>query len=89
MTPRLFEVLCRRKYRNDRIELTNAALISMTLININRPKNKKVIKIEDIIGKDILQEIKFETKFQEAKIQEENEEADVLDILKSLHREKS
>jgi predicted transcriptional regulator len=61
----------------------------MTLININRPKNKKVIKIEDIIGKDILQEIKFETKFQEAKIQEENEEADVLDILKSLHREKS
>lgn len=72
----MFDVLCKRKYSDDRRELTNAALIAMTLINVNRPKNKKAVKIEDIIGKDAL---------QEAKLQDETEGVDAVDILKSLH----
>lgn len=52
LTPRLFQILCDRKYANDRRELANSALITATILNVNRPKNKSAVKIEDIIGKD-------------------------------------
>lgn len=63
MTPRLLDILSSRKYQNDRREAANAGLIAATLINIKRPKNKKAVKIEDIIGKDML--TKKETDFME------------------------
>jgi hypothetical protein len=64
--------------------------MSVTLINVNRPKNKRAIKIDDIIGKDALQEAKLqEAKLQGTKFQKENEEVDAVDILKRLHRGKN
>jgi hypothetical protein len=52
LTPQLLEALWERKMEKDRMELRNAALVATTIINVNRAKGKKAIKIEDVIGKD-------------------------------------
>jgi len=54
LTPKLFQLLCGRKYQNDRRELSNAALVTATIINVNRAKGKRAVSVEDIIGKDTL-----------------------------------
>lgn len=70
LTPKLFNLLCDRKYANDRRELTNSALITATIINVNRTKKQRAVKIEDIIGKD--------SKTSD------NQEVDLLTFMKSL-----
>lgn len=52
LTPKLLQILSERKYANNRRELANSALITTAIINVNRPKNKRALKIEDIIGKE-------------------------------------
>jgi hypothetical protein len=70
LTPKLFEKLCGRKYQNERRELTNAALIAAVVINVNRTKGKRAVKIKDIIGEDITCETK------------EASEEELLDLIK-------
>jgi hypothetical protein len=65
LTPYLLDILTQRKYTNDRREATNAAMITATIINVNRAKNKRAVKIEDIIGKDISREKKKEATIDE------------------------
>jgi len=54
LTPKLFQFLCGRKYQSDRRELSNAALVTATIINVNRGKGKRAVSVEDIIGKDTI-----------------------------------
>jgi hypothetical protein len=66
--------LCGRKYQNDRRELSNAALISATIINVNRGKGKRALSIEDIIGKD------------EQNAQNEPQPEELLTLMQALHK---
>ena len=68
LTPKLLQILSERKYANDRRELANSALIATSIINVNRPKNRRALKIEDIIGKE----------------KKENEEVELTDFMKML-----
>jgi hypothetical protein len=70
LTPKLFNLLCDRKHSNDRRELTNSALITATIINVNRTKKQRAIKIEDIIGSE--------------KKQSNDQEVDLLTFMKGL-----
>lgn len=58
--------------QKDRMELRNAALVATTIINVNRAKGKKAIRIEDIIGKD------------DGLDNEEGNEAELLELLKII-----
>jgi hypothetical protein len=72
LTPQLLEALSERKMQKDRMELRNAALVATTIINVNRAKGKKAIRIEDIIGKD------------DGLDNEEGNEAELLELLKII-----
>jgi hypothetical protein len=74
LTPKLFKVLCSRKYQNDRRELSNAALITATIANVNRGKGKRALSIEDIIGKDMQD------------IQKEPQPEELLTLMQALHK---
>lgn len=56
----------------DRMELRNAALVATTIINVNRAKGKKAIRIEDVIGQD------------DGLDNEEGNEAELLELLKII-----
>ena len=58
--------------QKDRMELRNAALVATTIINVNRAKGKKAIRIEDIIGKD------------DGLDNEEGNETELLELLKII-----
>lgn len=45
--------------------MANAGLVAATIINVNRPKNKRAVKVEDIIGKDITEERNDEVELSE------------------------
>lgn len=70
LNPKLFNLLCDRKYANDRRELTNSALITATIINVNRTKKQRAVKIEDIVGSE--------------KRQSNDQEVDLLTFMKGL-----
>jgi hypothetical protein len=74
LTPKLFQVLCGRKYQNDRRELANAALITAAIANVNRGKGKRALSIEDIIGKDPQAE------------QKEPQPEELLILMQALHK---
>ena len=74
LTPKLFQFLCGRKYQNDRRELSNAALITATIINVNKGKGKRAVSVEDIIGKDISDK------------QKEPKPEELLTLVKVLHK---
>jgi hypothetical protein len=72
LTPQLLEALSERKMEKDRMELRNAALVATTIINVNRAKGKKAIRIEDVIGQD------------DGLDNEEGNEAELLELLKII-----
>ncbi|MDR0646693.1 MAG: hypothetical protein LBG46_07130 [Elusimicrobiota bacterium] len=49
-------------------------MITTAILNVNRPKNKRAYKIEDIIGRDVNEEV--------------IKEIDMADLIKRLHGRK-